>query len=75
VNVPLGKKIKVKMLFDDASGVVQYFINDMESPVMVDENVKIADPPPKKVKIIIANYGLASGELLNKLFSVKLTGK
>ena len=75
LEIPIAKKFKVKMVFDDSTGGVQYFVNDMDSPVMVEENVRIATPPPKKPSLIIANYGLASGELLNKLYSVKLTGK
>jgi hypothetical protein len=72
-NVPLAKKIKVKMLFDNSTKVVQYFVNDMESPAMIEEDVTLTPKDPDAPVVMIANYGLASGNLEHKMYNVQLS--
>ena len=72
-NVALGKKVKVKMVFDNATKVVQYFVGDMESPAMIEEDVTLIPRDIHNPAILIANYGLASGELEHKMYNLKLS--
>ena len=72
-NIPVGKKIKVKIVFDNSTKVVQYFVDDMDNPVMIDENMTIASPGPSASLLIIGNYGLATGKLEHKMFNIVLS--
>ncbi len=72
-NVPLGKKIKIKIVFDNNTKIVQYFIDDMENPVMIDENVTLVPVDASAPLLLIGNYGLAAGKLEHKMFSISLS--
>ncbi len=72
-NVPLGKKLKFRMLFDNEEKLAQYFINDMESPVMIDENIVLTPWQGKDYALLtIGSYGMSSGEIENKVFNLQL---
>jgi hypothetical protein len=71
-NVPLVKKFKVKISFDNEEKIVQYFIDDMESPVMIDEEVILVPEKGKSPILLIGNYGLATGNLEHKIYNIEL---
>lgn len=72
-NIPVGKKIKVKIVFDNSTKVVQYFVDDMDNPVMIDENVTLVPADPSAPLLMIGNYGLAAGKLEHKMFNIALS--
>lgn len=71
-KVPENKWIKYKMVFDSEQRTVEYYIDDMDNPVMVDQDVKLEPAKDGKNKIYIGNYGLASGNILNELDDIQL---
>lgn len=71
-QVPINKWIKYKMVFDSDRSTVEYYIDDMDSPVMVDMDVKLSPAKDGKDKFYIGNYGLSAASMLNELDDVQL---
>ena len=61
---------KYKISFDAVNHTAEFFVDDMENPVFIDEKSEYA--PADKVVFRIVNYGLCSGTIVNKLKNIEL---
>lgn len=74
-EVPLGKRTKIRVQFTPAeNGLVQYFVDDMQSPAFAEEGVVLLAPTDPAVgnQFRIGNYGLSSGLIGHTLHSFEL---
>ena len=61
---------KYKISFDTIHHTAEFYVDDMENPVFIDEKSEFV--PGKNVKIRISNYGLCNGTIINKLRNIEL---
>jgi len=65
---PRGQWIKCMVAFDRKKEMVSYYCDDMEVPVFVDHALAISSP----LHFTVGNYGLAQGQITNKLRNIRL---
>lgn len=66
-----GEWAKCKISFDNS--LIEFFINDMENPVLVDSGLKLTPDKDGKAYIGIGNYGLAGATIVNKIRNMSLS--
>lgn len=73
-EVPLSKRtrIRIQSFKTEKGKTLQYFIDDMESPVFFEEAVNEKAAPVGKEYISIGNYGLSLGEITHIIYSLTL---
>ena len=65
-----GSWHKYKIRFDALSRKAEFYVDDMANPVFIDENSEYV--PRREVTFQIANYGLCSGTIVNRLRNIEL---
>ncbi|MFA6666125.1 MAG: hypothetical protein WCT06_06105 [Armatimonadota bacterium] len=71
-DVPVGKTIKCKILFDASKETIEYYCEDMENPCYVEQGVKLSPAADGSGSILIGNYGVASDTIINQISNIKL---
>ena len=69
-EVSNGTWHKYKISFDAISHTAEFYVDDMENPVFIDEKSEYV--PGKDVNFRISNYGLCRGTIVNKLRNIQL---
>ena len=70
VPVTMNQWVKFKILFDANTGITEYYVNDMTTPVRVDFE---GEANHKPISLMIANYALFNGTVKHQLRNMKLT--
>ena len=69
-HVSNGVWHKYKISFDAIHHTAEFFVDDMENPVFIDEKSEFI--PGKNVHFRISNYGLCNGTIVNRLRNIQL---
>lgn len=65
-----GKWHKYKISFDAVKKIAEFYVDDMENPVFIDQKSEFL--PLKETLLQIRNYGLCNGTIVNKIRNIEL---
>ncbi len=61
---------KYMIRFDAVKGTAEYYVNDMDNPVFIDEKSEFV--PLKETVFMVRNYGLCGGAIVNKIRNIEV---
>ncbi len=71
-HVPQGQWLHLKIRYDNARQIVEYYCGDLENPVRIDSGVTVG-PGFKRdhLELVLGNYGLAHGMQVNQIDHIR----
>ena len=72
-NVPLRKWVRIRVRFDAAREIAEYYCGDVQYPTDIETGIVIRPKPGQDtIEMAIGNYGLCTGTLVHRVDNIEL---